>query len=84
MVLLRGRMNRPLLALLLAAAVPSLAQSAVESKGPSKEFETFMKSLEGSWKCETKRVAGAAGPDSAEQVVKSTIKISKDKDMGGM
>lgn len=43
-----------------------------------------MKTLEGTWKCETKRVAGAAGTDAAETIVKSTIKISKEKDMNGL
>lgn len=70
--------------LLLVGIVPAIAQQPVEAPAPSKEFEAFMRSIEGTWKCETKRVAGAAGPDSAETMVKSTIKISKDKDMGGM
>jgi hypothetical protein len=79
-------MNRTvfLVALVVAAVVPAIAQQAMEAPAPSKEFETFMKTLEGTWHCETKRVAGAAGADSPETVVKSTIKISKDKDMNGM
>lgn len=80
-------MNRPMIvvALMLVGVVPAIAQQVVDAPpAPSKEFETFMRGLDGTWRCETKRVAGAAGVDSPEQVVKSTIKITKEKDMNGM
>lgn len=51
---------------------------------PSKELETWMKPLEGTWKCDTKMMAGAMGPDSPETTGKTTAKISKDKDSGGI
>ncbi len=77
-------MTKSLIGLLVVVACPALAQTPPEPAVPSKEFEVFMKALEGNWKCETKRVAGAAGPDSPELIVKSTIKIGKDKDMNSM
>jgi hypothetical protein len=45
---------------------------------PAKELETFMKPLEGSWKCDSKFFANAMGPGSPEVTVKSTVKFKKE------
>jgi Protein of unknown function (DUF1579) len=43
---------------------------------PSKELEAFMKSFEGSWKCETTFPAGMFGP--TEVTAKTTVRFKKD------
>ena len=60
-----------------AAAAPAMVPT------PSPELDTLYKALEGSWKCETVMAAGSAGPGSPEMNVKSTVKISKAKDLSG-
>jgi hypothetical protein len=62
----------------------SEAGAAPMTPTPSKELETWMKPLEGSWNCETKMMAGAMGPGSAASTMKSTVKFSKDKETNGM
>ena len=62
-----------------AAAAPAAAAAPPPAKPtPSKELEAFMKPFEGSWKCDTKFVAGAFGPGSPEVTAKSTVKFKKD------
>ena len=65
------------------AAVPAAAAPAAPAGGPpmpapSKELGTFMKGFEGSWRCDTKFVAGAMGPGSPEMAAKSTVRIKKE------
>ena len=71
-------------------AVPALAEDkkaapagAPPAPAPSKELAAFMKGMDtGTWKCDTKMMAGAMGPGSPEMTGASTIKFTKD--MGGM
>lgn len=75
-------MTRSLLAaaLVVAAIVPAFA-AAPEPTQAAPEFSELMAGFEGTWKCETRRPpAGAADA----QVVKSTIKIGKEKQMNGL
>jgi hypothetical protein len=60
------------------------ATGAMPTPTPSKELESFMKPIEGTWKCETKMMAGSMGPSSPEATVKSTAKFARDKDSNGM
>lgn len=69
-------------------AAPPAADAAAAPQGqppapaPSKELAAWMKGMEGSWKCETKMMAGSMGPGSPEMTGKSTVKFTKE--MGGM
>lgn len=64
-----------------AAAAEGAAPMAMPK--PSPEWEALMKSMEGNWKCETTMPAGAMGPGSPEMKMPTTVKIKKDKDLGG-
>jgi hypothetical protein len=66
-----------------APAAGAPAAGAPPMPQPSKELAAFMKPFEGSWKCETKFPANAFGPGSPEVNAKSTVKFTKDKDLGG-
>jgi hypothetical protein len=56
----------------------AMAGSAGTPTTPPSELDTNFKSLEGTWKCEARIPAGAAGPNSPESTTKSTVKIKKD------
>jgi len=60
----------------IAATPPALAPPNL----PSKELEAFMKGLEGNWKCETKFVAGSAGPGSQPTTAKTEMTIKRQFD----
>lgn len=64
------------------AAAPAAAPPAapMTPPKPAPEFETFMKSTEGTWKCESTMPAGSMGPGSPEMKNKATIKIKKTLD----
>jgi hypothetical protein len=64
-------------------AAPEAAAAAMPMPKPSAEWEGLMKSFEGSWKCETTMPAGSMGPGSPEMKMPTTVKIKKDKDLGG-
>lgn len=58
--------------------------AVMQAPTPSKELESFMKPVEGSWTCDTKMMAGAMGPSSPEITGKSKVKFSKDKETNGL
>lgn len=60
-----------------SAASPS---ALPPSNLPSKELEAFMHGFEGKWKCETKFVAGAAGPGSQPTLANTDLTIKKQYD----
>ena len=64
-------------------AAPAEGGAAMPMPKPSPEWEALMKSMEGSWKCETTMPAGSMGPGSPEMKMPTTVKIKKDKDLGG-
>jgi hypothetical protein len=65
------------------AAAPAEGGAAMAMPKPSPEWEALMKSMEGNWKCETTMPANAMGPGSPEMKMPTTVKIKKDKDLGG-
>jgi hypothetical protein len=67
-----------------AAAGAGAAAAMPPPPAPSKELENWMKPIDGTWKCDTKMMAGAMGPGSPEMTSKTTVKFSKDKDSNGM
>lgn len=60
-----------------APVKPAIAVSSTQHR-PSKELETFMKSFEGSWKCETTFAAGSLWPGSQALSAKTDITIRKE------
>lgn len=63
---------------------PTMEGAAMTHPVPSKELETFMKPIEGSWSCDTKMMAGSMGPNSPETTMKSKVKFTKDKESNGI
>lgn len=61
-----------------APVTPPGAPGGPPMPEPSKELEAFMKSFEGSWKCETKFPAGAMGPGSPEGTTKASVVFKKE------
>jgi hypothetical protein len=62
---------------------PPAAGAAAGAPAPSPELDALFKGYAGTWKCDTTFPAGAMGPGSPEQKATSTVKIQKDKDLGG-
>jgi hypothetical protein len=50
---------------------------------PPPELDTLLKGWEGTWKCDSTFGPNAMGPGSPEMKLKSSVKIKKDKDLGG-
>jgi hypothetical protein len=64
---------------LAAPSKPGVTPAAPPAQNfPPKELEAFMKSLEGSWKCDTKFPAGSMGPGSQPLSAKTDITIKKE------
>jgi Protein of unknown function (DUF1579) len=61
-----------------AATKPAAPPPAPSMPTRSKELEAFMKGFEGSWKCETKLVAGSTSPKPPETKARSSVKIKKE------
>jgi hypothetical protein len=64
-------------------AAPAEGAGAMPMPKVSPEWEALMKSFEGNWKCESTMPAGAMGPGSPEMKMPTTVKIKRDKDLGG-
>lgn len=64
-----------------APAKPAAASAPAAQNVPSKELEAFMKSFEGSWKCDTKFAPGASGPGSQPVTARTDMTIRKE--LGG-
>src|SRR3954469_6616418 len=62
---------------------PPAAGAPAAPPAPSPELDTLFKSYAGTWKCDTTFPAGGMGPGSPEQKATATVKIQKDKDLGG-
>jgi hypothetical protein len=62
---------------------PPAAGAPAGPPAPPPELDALYKGYAGSWKCETTFPAGGMGPGSPEQKATSTVKIQKDKDLGG-
>lgn len=61
----------------VAAAEPAAPSGP---PAPAPELVAFAKGLEGSWKCDTKFMAGSMGPGSPEVATKATVKLKKELD----
>jgi hypothetical protein len=60
-------------------ALPAAAPAAAPAQNlPSKELEAFMKSFEGSWKCDTKFAAGSMGAGSQAVTARTDMTIKKE------